>query len=173
MIHLVTGNLFDARTEAIVNPVNCVGVMGKGLALAFKQRFPNNYAAYRKACATHELRIGRIYTYHLTEQEGMPYYIVNFPTKNHWRDSSKLSYILDGLDALARTIQDTPIHSIAIPPLGCGLGGLDWDIVKPKIENALCNLDCVVYLYDRRCSKIPYHPIPHTKSLHSTNRKKV
>lgn len=138
MIHTVQGDIFNAKTEAIVNPVNCVGVMGKGLALAFKQRYPNNYAAYRKACQTHELQIGRIFTYRLKgDGEGKLHYIINFPTKDHWRDASKVSYIEQGLDALARTIEEIPIHSIAIPPLGCGLGGLSWDIVRPLVIKRL------------------------------------
>ena len=148
-MHTVQGDIFNAKTEAIVNPVNCVGVMGKGLALAFKQRYPNNYAAYRKACQTHELQIGRIFTYRLKgDGEGKLHYIINFPTKDHWRDASKVSYIEQGLDALARTIEEIPIHSIAIPPLGCGLGGLSWDIVRPLVIKRLESLDCAINLYD-------------------------
>lgn len=158
MIHTVQGDIFNAKTEAIVNPVNCVGVMGKGLALAFKQRYPDNYAAYRKACQTHELQIGRIFTYRLKgDGEGKLHYIINFPTKNHWRDASKVSYIEQGLDALARTIEEIPIHSIAIPPLGCGLGGLSWDIVRPLVIKRLESLDCVIYLYDK------FHAINRTR----------
>lgn len=158
MIHTIQGDIFNAKTEAIVNPVNCVGVMGKGLALAFKQRYPDNYAAYRKACQTHELQIGRIFTYRLKgDGEGKLHYIINFPTKNHWRDASKVSYIEQGLDALARTIEEIPIHSIAIPPLGCGLGGLSWDIVRPLVIKRLESLDCVIYLYDK------FHAINRTR----------
>ena len=150
MIHTVQGDIFNAKTEAIVNPVNCVGVMGKGLALAFKDRFPDNYIVYRKLCKAHRLKVGQIFTYCLAKPEGELHYIVNFPTKDHWRDPSKLSYIESGLVSLVTAIKETPIHSIAIPPLGCGLGGLDWAIVKPMIESALQDLDCAVYLYDRR-----------------------
>lgn len=158
MIHTVQGDIFNAKTEAIVNPVNCVGVMGKGLALAFKQRYPDNYAAYRKACQTHELQIGRIFTYRLKgDGEGKLHYIINFPTKDHWRDASKVSYIEQGLDALARTIEEIPIHSIAIPPLGCGLGGLSWDIVRPLVIKRLESLDCAIYLYDK------FHAINRTR----------
>lgn len=150
MIHTVQGDIFNAKTTAIVNPVNCVGVMGKGLALAFKDRFPDNYIVYRKLCKAHRLKIGQVLTYRLTKPEGELRYIVNFPTKDHWREPSTFAYIESGLVSLAAAIKETPLHSIAIPPLGCGLGGLDWTIVRPMIENALQGLDCTVYLYDRR-----------------------
>ncbi len=136
MIEFVRGNLFDADVEAIVNAVNCVGVMGKGIALEFKKRFPNNFIAYKAACDAGELQLGRV----LIHDEGpsaKPCYIINFPTKNHWRNPSRLEDIRRGLDSLAAEIDRRKIHSIAIPALGCRLGGLDWQDVQSERGNRL------------------------------------
>jgi len=127
-----TGNLFDALVEALVNAVNCEGVMGKGLALAFKTRFPEMFASYREACRQNELRPGGLHTF---RSPGEPW-VINFPTKNHWRNPSRLEYIEAALPRLVTCVQNHGIRSIAIPALGCGLGGLDWNQVKPRIEAA-------------------------------------
>lgn len=139
------GDMFSEPVEAIVNTVNCVGVMGKGVALEFKKRWSENFKAYKKLCDAKELSPGQMFIFDTNElfaPEG-PRFLVNFPTKAHWRSKSKLSYIADGLDALARDIETNNIKSIAIPPLGCGNGGLDWSEVKPLIETKLGNLDGV------------------------------
>jgi O-acetyl-ADP-ribose deacetylase (regulator of RNase III) len=125
MIEFVRGDLFEADVEAIVNAVNCVGVMGKGIALEFKKRFPNNFKAYQTACDVRELQLGRVLI-HDQGPTAKPRYIVNFPTKDHWRDASRLEDVRSGLDSLAAEIQRRQIASIAIPALGCGLGGLAW-----------------------------------------------
>jgi O-acetyl-ADP-ribose deacetylase (regulator of RNase III) len=136
MIEFVRGNLFDADVEAIVNAVNCVGVMRKGIALEFKRRFPSNFIAYKIACDAGELQLGRVFI-HDEGPSATPRYIVNFPTKHHWRNPSRLEDIRSGLDSLAAEIDRLKIHSIAIPALGCGLGGLDWQDVREELENRL------------------------------------
>lgn len=131
------GSLFDEAVEAIVNPVNTVGVMGKGLALQFKKRFPDNYNLYRASCKNDEVHTGQMF---ITHTGSSPRMIVNFPTKEHWRGKSKMSYIVDGLDDLAKVIVDENIASIALPPIGCGYGGLQWAEVKPLIEEKLAEV---------------------------------
>ena len=136
---LVKGDIFDADVEALVNPVNTVGVMGAGLAAAFKRRYPTNFTAYRQACKRGDVRIGCVFVHDL----GMlprPRYVVNFPTKQHWRDPSQLEYIASGLADLRKQIASYRFSSIAVPPLGCGLGGLKWDQVRPMMINALTGL---------------------------------
>lgn len=120
-------SIFYSNAQALVNPVNCVGIMGKGLALEFKRRYPNNFASYQRACAV-GLEIGNLHT---CEEDGK--LIINFPTKKHWKAPSKYEYILEGLLTLAELIKQKQIKSIAIPRLGCGLGGLDWNIVRKMI----------------------------------------
>jgi O-acetyl-ADP-ribose deacetylase (regulator of RNase III) len=147
MIKLVKGNLLKADAEAIVNTVNIVGVMGKGIALQFKQAYPENYEAYRKACDHHELLPGKMFVF-ATNKFVNPKYIINFPTKRHWKGKSHMVDIETGLKALVDIIKELEIHSVAIPPLGCGSGGLHWDDVKPRIETALGGLqDVTVMLY--------------------------
>lgn len=146
MIENVTGNIFSARVEALVNPVNCVGIMGRGLALKFKQIFTENFKTYAKACSNGEVTPGRMFIY----KTGVPNpnYIVNFPTKRHWRDNSLIEDVSAGLIDMVRVIQLHNIKSIAIPPLGCGLGGLSWTDVKPLIETALSglhNIKIIIY----------------------------
>lgn len=140
-----SGDLFLDKAEALVNTVNCVGVMGKGVALEFKRRWPENYKAYKKACDTKMLRPGIMLIYERTNLFGNsePKFLVNFPTKDHWRAKSKLEYISEGLDALVKDIKKYKIKSIALPPLGCGNGGLDWDVVRPMILERLSVLDDV------------------------------
>lgn len=144
MIEFKQTNIFDLNTEAITNTVNCVGVMGKGLALAFKNKYPGNFKFYKDMCMANKVRPGEvlIYPFTLNIIDGNnPKYIVNFPTKRHWKDNSILQDIEDGLKDLKNKIIEMKIESIAIPPLGCGLGGLNWNIVKEKIINELNDLD--------------------------------
>ena len=146
MIRYVTGDLLTAECEALVNSVNCVGVMGRGVALAFKRRFPANFKAYKEACDRGEIEPGRMFV--LRTDELLPRYVINFPTKRHWRGRSRLDDIRNGLPALVTEIERRRIRSIAVPPLGCGLGGLDWNVVKPLIHEALAglsDLDTVVF----------------------------
>jgi len=131
----------------MINPVNCVGVMGKGLALQFKRSFPDNFRAYKQACSMMEVRLGRMYMF----ATGLPNprYIINFPTKRHWRDKSWLNDIAAGLKDLASEVRRLDIESIAVPPLGCGLGGLEWPPVRRLIESAFQYLpDVRVLLYE-------------------------
>lgn len=147
MIEIAKGNLLIADVEALVNTVNCVGHMGKGIALQFKKAFPDNYDAYRRACDHREIQPGRIHIFE-TGNIYHPQFIVNFPTKRHWRGNSRLEDIESGLKALVEEIKRLGIKSIAIPPLGCGLGGLDWRVVGKKIEEAFEDLpDVRVLLY--------------------------
>lgn len=139
MIEFTKGNIINANAEALVNTVNTVGVMGKGIALAFKKAFPHNYDRYRTACDKGEFNVGNL----LVTETGrlMPKFIVNFPTKKHWRNRSKIEYIETGMKELVKTIKNKRIKSIAIPPLGCGNGGLNWDTVKAIILKELKNID--------------------------------
>ena len=136
------GDLFAQDAEALVNTVNCVGVMGKGVALEFKRKWPKNYLAYRNACQRKSLRPGVLHVFQVDDlfSQHEPKFIINFPTKDHWRARSKISYIEDGLDALVQTLRQKHISSIAMPPLGCGNGGLEWRDVKPLILDKLCAL---------------------------------
>jgi O-acetyl-ADP-ribose deacetylase (regulator of RNase III) len=147
MIEHVTGNLLEADAEAFVNTVNTVGVMGKGIALQFRQAFPENYTVYRAACERGEVQPGRMLVVP-TGQMGNPHYIINFPTKRHWKGKSRMEDIEAGLPALVAAVQEYGMHSVAVPPLGCGNGGLDWNAVRPKIEAAFAPLsDVRVLLY--------------------------
>lgn len=148
MIHYIKGNLFDSKAEALVNTVNTVGVMGKGIALQFRENFPENYRIYRNKCENDELHVGEILITEDTSQSTGRKLIVNFPTKKHWKYPSEYVYIEKGLKALHEEIKLRNIKSIAIPPLGSHNGGLDWEKVKPMIENALADLDCDIYLYE-------------------------
>ena len=141
MIELKTGNIFDEKVEALVNPVNCVGVMGKGLALEFKKRFPDNFHIYKDASNREDLQIGKMLIVNVSHDDVK--YIINFPTKYHWRNKSCASYIERGLVNLVSEIQRLNIKSIAIPALGCGCGGLQWNEVKYLIKQATQQLDDV------------------------------
>ena len=136
MIKFKTGDILTEDTEALVNTVNCVGTMGRGLALQFKKAFPDNFKSYAVACKHNEVQPGQMFVYE-TGRLTNPRYIINFPTKRHWRDKSRMEDIDAGLVALAEEIRSHNIHSIAIPALGCGLGGLDWLEVRPRIERIL------------------------------------
>ena len=139
MVEFVTGNLLEADADAFVNTVNTKGVMGKGVALQFKRAFPANFKAYQAACAAGEVKLGRMFVFDSGRLE-RPRYIINFPTKDHWRSRSRLADIETGLVDLRRVLAELEIESIALPPLGCGLGGLDWSDVRPRIEAALADL---------------------------------
>ncbi len=148
MIHYVKGNLLESEAQALVNTVNTVGVMGKGIALQFREAFPENYRIYRDVCKKKELQVGRVL---VTEEDTMLHghkIIVNFPTKTHWKYPSEYSYIEHGLQSLRQEIISRGINSIAIPPLGSHNGGLDWLVVKQMIEEALGDLDCDMFLYE-------------------------
>lgn len=148
MIELTSGDILKDEADAIVNTVNCVGVMGRGIALQFKNAWPENFKAYEAACARKELQPGRMFIFE-TGQLTTPRYIVNFPTKRHWRGNSRIEDIESGLVALASDIKSRGIRSIAIPPLGAGLGGLDWEDVRPLIEKHLSPLaDVTVRIYE-------------------------
>ena len=142
MIEFTNGDILKSDADALVNTVNCVGVMGRGIALQFKHAFPENFRRYAAACKCEEVRPGQMFVFE-TGQLTAPRYIINFPTKRHWRGKSRMEDIETGLSALVQVIQDRGIRSIAIPPLGSGLGGLDWGQVKPRIEAALRPLDGV------------------------------
>ena len=139
MIEFKQGNLLEENTEAIVNTVNCVGVMGKGIALQFKQAFPENFRQYKKACDASDVQPGQMFTVS-TGNLFNPRYIINFPTKRHWKGNSKIEDVQAGLKALIVEVQQLGIGSIAIPPLGCGNGGLEWEQVKPLIIEAFAEL---------------------------------
>lgn len=142
MIEYTTGDILRSEADALVNTVNCVGVMGRGIALQFKNEFPANFKAYASACKRGEVQPGRMFVFE-TGRLTAPRYLINFPTKRHWRGKSRMEDIESGLAALVETIRARGIRSIAIPPLGSGLGGLDWTQVRPRIEAALRELEAV------------------------------
>ncbi len=146
MIEFTRGNLLEAKVDALVNTVNTVGVMGKGVALMFKEAFPGNFKDYEAACKKKAVKVGKMF---VTKRLISPRWIINFPTKEHWRGDSKLEWIESGLEDLKRVITENGIKSIAIPPLGSGNGGLRWEDVRPKIEAALSSLnDVTVLVYE-------------------------
>ena len=139
MIEFKSGDILTTDAEALVNTVNCVGIMGRGIALQFKNAFPANFKAYAAACQRREVRPGRMFVYD-TGYASNPKHIINFPTKRHWRGKSRLEDIESGLGALVLEIELRGIRSIALPPLGAGLGGLDWPDVRSRIESAFRNV---------------------------------
>jgi len=148
MFEFKQGNLLEEKAEALVNTVNCVGVMGKGIALQFKQVYPENFRHYEKACKASEVQPGRMFTV-ATGSLLNPRYIINFPTKRHWRNNSKIEDIKSGLVALVQQLQQLDITSIAMPALGCGNGGLNWADVKPLIESAFTQIpDVQVIIFE-------------------------
>lgn len=157
MVDYTKGNLLDDSADALVNTVNEVGVMGKGIALMFKERFPDNTAAYERACASGDVRVGRVFVTRIQALWG-PQWIINFPTKKHWRNPSKLVWIRDGLNDLVQVIRAHGIRSVAIPPLGCGNGGLEWLQVRQEIEAAFAGVPDVevrVYVPTREYQNAP------------------
>lgn len=148
MIELVRGDIVKADAEALVNTVNCVGFMGRGIALQFKRVFPANFTAYEAACRLDAVKPGRMLVFETGYLTG-PRYIINFPTKRHWRGASRIEDIESGLRALVGEVRERGIRSIAVPPLGCGLGGLNWQDVRPRIERAFSALpDVRVLLFE-------------------------
>ncbi len=163
MIHIVRGDILRQDSDALVNTVNCVGVMGRGIALQFRRAFEENYEAYREAAKNNAIRPGRMFVFERTGLE-RPRWIVNFPTKRHWKANSRIEDIESGLTDLIRVIQERGIRSISIPPLGCGLGGLDWVKVRPLIESALSALSEVeVYLFEPRKAPAPKSMVNRTR----------
>lgn len=132
MIEFVKGDILDSDCEAITNTVNCYGKMGRGLALSFKRKFPAMFLAYKRACDSGIVKVGHMHLWR-NPKGG---YVVNFPTKDHWRSPSQMEWIVDGLTDLAKVVAERGIKSLAIPPLGCGLGGLQWYQVKAEIRKA-------------------------------------
>ena len=140
MIELTKGNLLEASAEALVNTVNTAGIMGKGIALQFKQAYPQMFRAYERGCQAGDVKLGTVQVFDLGGLVGGPRWIINFPTKGHWRAGSRMADIETGLQDLVATIKRLHIRSIAVPPLGCGNGGLDWNEVRPRIESAFVEL---------------------------------
>lgn len=148
MIELTRGDILKANAEALVNTVNCVGVMGRGIALQFRKAYPEMFKAYKAMCDREELKPGMVLTHDLNRFES-PHYVINLPTKRHWRGKSRMEDIEDGLKALVQEVQRLGVKSVAVPPLGCGLGGLDWPEVRSRIEAAFEELpDVQVLLYE-------------------------
>lgn len=147
MFHFKNGNLLDSQVQALVNTVNTVGVMGKGIALAFKQRFPENFRLYANACRDGRVRVGTMF---VTEHASMldPKWIVNFPTKQHWRNPSRMEWITNGLQDLRRFLVEKKVQSVALPALGAGNGGLPWAEVRQQIERALHGLETDVFIFE-------------------------
>lgn len=146
MITYTHGNIFEVETEALVNAVNTVGVMGKGLALQFKKKYPKNFKVYQGACKKGTFKTGQV----LVVDEGDLFHkkwVINFPTKAHWKNPSQYEYLETGLTALKKALADFGIKSVAIPALGCGNGGLDWDKVKAMLETALTDSDIQIQVY--------------------------
>lgn len=148
MIKYITGNILDSKAHALVNTVNTMGVMGKGIALQFKKAYPNNYRAYEKACKNGEVKVGKMFVTIDSNTTSGERIIINFPTKTDWRKPSEYKYIEDGLENLVEVINDRQIRSLAIPPLGAGNGGLNWEIVKKLIEQKLGQLSTHIYVYE-------------------------
>lgn len=150
MLKLIeNGDIFNSECEYLVNPVNTVGVMGKGLALSFKNKFPNNFKKYKKYCQSGDFVVGKLLIISENNKK-----IINFPTKIHWKDNSRIGFIIDGLKKLKIAIEKRDIKSVAMPKIGCGLGGLDWNLVFKEIckfhsqldENISNNLLIEIYL---------------------------
>ncbi len=147
MITFTQGNLLEARAEALVNTVNTVGVMGKGIALMFRERFAENFSLYAAACKARQVQTGRMFVTEAHELDG-PRWIVNFPTKQHWRAPSQMAWVTDGLQDLRRFMIEQKVKSIAIPPLGAGNGGLEWGEVREQIEATLGDLSTEILVFE-------------------------
>ncbi|MCB4805632.1 O-acetyl-ADP-ribose deacetylase (regulator of RNase III) [Methylobacterium brachiatum] len=161
MITYLRTSLFESPAQTLVNTVNTVGVMGKGIAKEFKDRYPAMYAEYRRVCMNGELTIGRLQLW-----RGNDHWILNFPTKTTWRQPSKIAYLERGLETFSKSYKQMGISSVAFPPLGCGNGNLDWWDVKPLMENFLQPLEITVYIHDRQ---VPVNFVPeHIDGVHET-----
>lgn len=143
MIRYVKGNIFDSKAQVLVNPCNCQGVAGAGLSLKFKELFPENFNAYRAGCLAKDVMVGEVYPFRVGTR-----WIVNLPTKNEWKYPSRLGWIDGGLNDLSWWAEAEDIKSIAIPALGCGLGGLAWEDVRSLIERNLSDTDCDIEVYE-------------------------
>lgn len=144
MIHFTKGDMFDVEVDIRVNTVNCKGVMGAGVALAFKNRYPDMFLEYRNACLAEEIKPGQMYIW-----RGAPNnWVINFPTKRHWREKSRYEDIASGLSSLHDYLKNFPGVKVALPALGCGNGGLDWKRVAPMIEHSLCDLNAEIYVFE-------------------------
>ncbi len=144
MIEFKTGDILRTDAEALVNTVNCVGIMGRGVALQFKKAFPDNFKVYKAACTRQAVQPGRMFVFE-TGYAGNPKYIINFPTKRHWKGKSRIEDIESGLRAFVDVVRERQIHSVAMPPLGSGLGGLHWPDVRRRIEDAVRSLPDVAF----------------------------
>ncbi len=142
-VKITSGNIFNSKAQTLVNTVNCVGVMGKGVALQFKKLFPEMYQDYVNKCKHKEVKLTRPYLY----KQILSPWILNFPTKDNWRSVSRISDIIAGLNYLELHYKEWGITSLAVPPLGCGHGGLDWKIVAPVLYEHLSQLNIPVELY--------------------------
>ena len=151
-LKIITGDIFEKKVDAIVNPVNCVGVMGKGLAKTFKKKYPTMYTRYRRDCERDNINVGEVKFYNIKRsKDSKVKYVITFPTKYHWRDESDLYIIRAGLKDLVRQAKKYKIRSISLPALGCGLGQLDWKKVRPILKKRLRPLvdeySISVYIY--------------------------
>jgi O-acetyl-ADP-ribose deacetylase (regulator of RNase III) len=141
------GDLLASRDDALVNAVNTVRVMGKGIALKFKRRFPANFSTYKEACARNEVKVGKMFVTHHSEPP--PHWIINFPTKAHWSQPSKMEWSIAGLQDLQEVIRKQNIRSVALPALGCGSGGLNWLEVRAVLQGALENMESIdIHIYE-------------------------
>jgi O-acetyl-ADP-ribose deacetylase (regulator of RNase III) len=154
MLTYVRTSIFDSPAQTLVNTVNVVGVMGKGIALQFKERYPDMFKEYKKLCDTGQLAVGKLHLWRAAD-----HWILNFPTKTTWRNPSKLAYIEAGLETFVSSYKRMGISSISFPPLGCGNGNLSWAAVRPMMEAHLRSLEIPVYVHDRQVTKgfIPEH----------------
>ena len=143
MIYFKDGDIFKDTSKAIVNAVNCIGAMGKGIALKFKEKYPNNYIAYKTACDNKEVKIGKMFIYKENNK-----IIINFPTKQHWYNDSRIEYIEEGLKDLVKVLYSLNIESIVMPAIGCGNGGLSWELVKKTIKEYLLDVDMNIIVYN-------------------------
>lgn len=169
MVTVLIDDIFKSNAHTLVNPINCVGVMGKGLALEFKRRFPDMFQDYQRRCFAKEVVPGKPYLYRRAD----PPWIINFPTKDHWLSPSKVEYIEHGLDYLAQRYREWGIESLAVPALGCGLGGLSWRSIGPLLYQRLQRFEIPVLLYAPfRTPKEELLPAFFNQSLTASSREK-
>jgi O-acetyl-ADP-ribose deacetylase (regulator of RNase III) len=143
-------NLLDSNAQTLVNTVNCVGVMGKGIALDFKQRYPDMFRAYKRVCDAHQLDVGKLLLW-----QGPDHWVLNFPTKKHWRHPSRVEWIEAGLEKFVAEYSRRGVTDISFPRLGCGNGGLKWEVVKPVMERYLANLPINVFVHGLHQARRP------------------
>lgn len=160
MVEFVTGNLLEADVDALVNTVNTKGIMGKGIALQFRRAFPESYEVYRAACEAGEVQLGRMFVVRIGRLD-RPRWIIHFPTKGHWKSPSRIADIEAGLADLRRVLDEYDIKSLALPPLGCGLGGLEWSVVRPLIEAALTDAPVRALVFEPAGAPAPAEMLEH------------